>query len=498
MLRSTRQGSARIVTRITSRSFSHTNMAAAHAEDDVLFSNRDLARVVTLNRPKKLNSLNTLMVLKISPRLVEYSKSSVANMVFLNSNSPKGLCAGGDVAECAAQIKDHQNPGYASDFFQQEYNLNYLISTYPKPYIAFMDGITMGGGVGLSVHAPFRIATERTKLAMPEMDIGFFPDVGTTFFLPRLDDYLGRYYAMTGKVMNGVEAYYAGFATHFVKSDRLDQLASRLANLQPPALNDQKPEDNHNSTVGSQREYFAQVNAAIEEFAATSIDENPLTLEQQNTIKNAFSKNTVEEILAQLDQDGSDFALQTKKTVLSKSPTSLKVALELMIRGAENTIRGQLELEMVAATNIMNLKLEQNDFVLGVSHKLIEKIKEPAFPNWYKHPNVSEISKDYVNKILDSSIHSAKLNQPLLQKFFGVNYKQYPHHMGLPSNKQVEDYVTGNDGSNRSYLPTPAEVIKHFERLTHNKVGVKQKVERILAVHGDTSKYDNKYVSWAK
>ena len=498
MLRITNKGVTRGVTRTSLRSFSVSNMAAAHAEDDVLFSNRDLARVVTLNRPKKLNSLNTLMVLKIAPRLVEYSKSSVANMVLLNSNSPKGLCAGGDVAECASQIKNESNPGYASDFFQQEYNLNYLIATYPKPYVSFMDGITMGGGVGLSVHGPFRIATERTKLAMPEMDIGFFPDVGTTFFLPRLDDNLGRFYAMTGKVMSGVEAYYAGFATHYVTSDRLDQLATRLANLQPPALNDQKPADNHSSTVSSQREFFAQVNSAIEEFAATSIDENPLTVEQQKTIKNAFSKNTVEEILALLDQDGSDFALQTKKTLMTKSPTSLKVALELMIRGAENTIRAQLELEMIAATNIMHLKPEQNDFVLGVSHKLIDKVKEPAFPNWYKHPNVSEISKEHVEKLLDSSIHTAKLNHPLLQKFFGVNYKEYPHHMGLPSAKQVEDYVTGNDGSNRSYLPTPAEVVKHFQRATNNKVKKKKKVERILAIHGESSKYDNKYVSWVK
>ena len=120
---------------------------------------------------------------------------------------------------------------------------------------------------------------------------------------------------------------------------------------------------------------------------------------------------------------------------MTKSPTSLKVALELMIRGAENTIRAQLELEMIAATNIMHLKPEQNDFVLGVSHKLIDKVKEPAFPNWYKHPNVSEISKEHVEKLLDSSIHTAKLNHPLLQKFFGVNYKEYPHHMGLPSAK---------------------------------------------------------------
>lgn len=478
--------------------YSTGSNSIGYAEDDVLFSNKNMARLVTLNRPKKLNSLNSSMVSKIFPRLLEYSKSSVNNVIILNSTSPKGLCAGGDVTECVKQMKEG-NPRYASNFFQQEYNLNYLISTCPKPYVSLMDGITMGGGVGLSVHAPFRVATEKTKLAMPEMDIGLFPDVGTTFFLPRLDDKVGYYLALTGQMLNGLDAYMLGFATHYVPSDRIDALVNRLSNLQPPSVNDNKPEDNHASILNNNKEYFAQVNQAIEEFTENKLPDGymyPFTAEQLKLIKTAFSQSSVEEILSVLQKDGSDFAQKTYNTVLAKSPLSLKVAFELLNRGAENSIRQQFELEMISATNMVNIKPEASDFVKGVSHKLIDKIKEPAFPEWNLAKQPNEISSEYVQKLVTKSVHTSKLKEPLIQKLFGINYKSYPYNMGLPNGNQVKNYVTGNDGSGRSYLPTPTEVLKHFKQSTSSKLGVELKVQSTLDVHGEASKYDNKYVSW--
>lgn len=469
-----------------------------YAEDDVLFSNKNMARLVTLNRPKKLNSLNTSMVSKIFPRLLEYSKSSVNNVIILNSTSAKGLCAGGDVAECVTQMKKN-NPGYASDFFQKEYNLNYLISTCPKPYVSLMDGITMGGGVGLSVHAPFRIATEKTKLAMPEMDIGLFPDVGTTFFLPRLDDKVGYYLALTGQVLNGLDSYMLGFATHYVPSERIDSLVNRLSNLQPPSVNDSKPEDNHTSILNNNKEYFAQVNEAIEEFTENKLPEDykyPFTTDQLKLIKHAFSQPTVEEVLSALQKDGSEFAQKTYDTIISKPPTSLKVAFELLNRGSQNTIRQQFELEMITATNLVNIKPESSDFVRGVSHKLIDKIKEPASPEWNLAGQPNEISSESIQKLVSKSVSTSKLNEPLLEKLFGINYKYYPYNMGLPNGNQVKNYVTGNDGSGRSYLPTPTEVAKYFKQSTNSKLGVDLKIQSILGVHGEASKYDNKYVSW--
>ncbi|SGZ56521.1 CIC11C00000002101 [Sungouiella intermedia] len=462
---------------------------SGYAADDVLFHNENMARVITLNRVNKLNSLNTSMVSKIIPRLVEYAKLDVSNMVILTSNSPKALCAGGDVAECAAQILKG-NPGYASDFFQKEYNMNYLIATYSKPYVALMDGITMGGGVGLSVHAPFRIATEKTKLAMPEMDIGFFPDVGTTFFLPRLDDKLGYYYALTGEILSGLDAYMAGFATHYLPSERVSQLVQRLSNLNPPVINGTKDEA---SVLRSQKDYFAQVNEVISEFAETKLPQDykfHLSAEETSLINQAFSKPSFDEVLATFKNAGTDFGTKTFERLSAKSPTCVRVAFELMNKGAKSTIRNQLELELITATNMMNAKLEENDFVKGVKHKLIDKIKEPNLPEW------TTFDAARVEKLQSKSIYTAKLPSPLLENFFGVNFNNYIFNMGLPSNSQIEDYITGRDGSNRSYLPTPNEVFKHFKQLTNNKLGVEEKVARTLAVHGEASKYDNKYVSW--
>lgn len=460
-----------------------------YAADDVLFHNENMARVVTLNRVKKLNSLNTSMVSKIIPRLVEYAKLDVSNMVILTSNSPKALCAGGDVAECAAQILNG-NPNYATDFFQKEYSMNYLIATYSKPFVALMDGITMGGGVGLSVHAPFRIATEKTKLAMPEMDIGFFPDVGTTFFLPRLDDKLGYYYALTGEVLSGLDAYMAGFATHYLPSERIPQLVQRLSNLNPPVINGTKDEA---TILRSQKDYFAQVNEVINEFAETNLPEGyrfHLSADEVSLINTAFSKSTFDDVLATFKNAGTEFGTKTFDRLAAKSPTCIRVAFDLMNKGAKNTIRGQLELELVTATNMMNAKLEVNDFVKGVKHKLIDKVKEPNLPQW------APFDAARVEKLQSKSIHTAKLPSPLIENFFGVNFNNYIFNMGLPTNSQIEDYITGRDGSNRLYLPTPNEVLKNFKQSTNNKLGVEEKVARILAIHGEASKYDNKYVSW--
>lgn len=461
----------------------------SHVADDVLFHNENLARVITLNRVNKLNSLNTSMVTKIEPNLVELAKSDVANLVILNSNSPKALCAGGDVAECAQQVLKG-NPAYASNFFQEEYNMNYLIATYAKPYVSLMDGITMGGGVGLSVHAPFRVATEKTKLAMPEMDIGFFPDVGTTFFLPRLDDHLGFYYALTAHVLSGLDAYVAGFATHYVPSDRVPLLVNRLANLNPPKLNGAPVEG---SVVKSQKEYFIQVNMAIEEFAETKLPEGykfHLADDEIALINTAFSSNTFEQALAVFKNANTEFGNKTYERLVSKSPTSTHVAFDLLKKGAKNDLRSQLELELVTSTNMMFNNLEKNDFVKGVKHKLIDKIKEPFFPQW------SPFEEGTVKKLQLNSIATAKLAQPLIRKYFGVNFKEYLFNFGLPTNGEVANYITGQDGSNRKYLPTPNEVFRHFESTTGNKLGVRAKVQRILNLHGEASKYDNKYVSW--
>lgn len=173
--------------------------------DDVLFDKIYGVRTIELNRPKKLNSLNGSMARKIIPRLREWSQSQLANVIVIKG-SGRAFCAGGDVVALAQQNQEGAEAQQKSkDYFGLEYKLDHLIATYSKPYVAFLDGITMGGGVGLSVHAPFRIATENTVFAMPETTIGFFPDVGASFFLPRMDGQLGKYLALTSAQLKGAD-----------------------------------------------------------------------------------------------------------------------------------------------------------------------------------------------------------------------------------------------------------------------------------------------------
>lgn len=454
---------------------------ATYASDPVLFKSENGARIISLNRPEKLNALSSQMISMMEPRLAEYAKLASASMVILTSTSPRALCAGGDVlAVVTDSVKGH--PQNAARYFRDEYNLDYLIATFSKPYVALMDGITFGGGLGLCMHAPFRVATERTKVAMPEMDIGFFPDVGSSFFLSRLDDYRGFYYALTGKALSGVDSYFAGFATHYVPLDRIGPLISRLLALLPSSLG-----------VHSALDFFALVNVAINEFSETALPKDyslPHSAAEIHTIANCFSQPSVEDILNALRADGSKFALETCETLEAKPMSLLKLSLELLQRATKKSIKAQFESEVIAATNLLAVNPKESDFVAGVSHKIINKIRDPPYPAWS-----GELSNEWINKMLLPSDATKDLPQPLLNTYFNIDYNLYPHHMGLPTNSNVQAFICGTDGLNRKYLPTPSEVITHFSR-TFPKFGVKQCVQQILDVHGQASTYDNKYVSW--
>ncbi|CAK9438644.1 mitochondrial 37S ribosomal protein mS47 [Lodderomyces beijingensis] len=471
-----------------------SNPTSGAEEAVVLNESKNHARLLILNRVRKLNSLNTEMVELITPGLLANVKAKENNVTILTSNSPKALCAGGDVAECAVQIRKG-NPGYGADFFDKEYNMNYVIATMPKPYVSLMNNITFGGGVGLSVHAPFRVATEKTRLAMPEMDIGFFPDVGTTFFLPRLDDKLGYYTALTGSVLSGLDAYVMGFATHFIKSDKLPQVISRLANLQPPELE----EGVEISLVKGNSAYFDQVNSVLNDFSEKKLPDDYKFLLSDDEIdlnRKAFSQKSIDHVLKYFEDESknSPFAKKTLETLLQKPRTSLTIGFELMNKGLHNTIKEQLALEMVSATNIMRIPADKNDFAKGVIHKLVDKIKEPFFPQWN---DPSTVTPEFLSYIFTETEETRKfLSSPLIDKWFGLDYNNYPLNYGLPRAGEVAQYIAGTDGSNRSYLPTPAEVFKHFKQKTNNKLGLELKIEQLLNLHGETAKYDNKYVSW--
>ncbi|KAF5093826.1 hypothetical protein D0Z03_002277 [Geotrichum reessii] len=298
------------------------------------------------------------MIDKLTPKVLEYVKNDSIKALVLKGAGGKALCAGGDVAALASGISKNGNAGSvdATTFFRDEYILVQLIATLSKPYVALMHGITMGGGVGVSVHAPFRIATEKTLFAMPETDIGFFPDVGGTYFLSRLDGEIGTYLALTSARLRGYDVVSAGIATHYIPSDRLPALEKRLAEA---------------TTESSSKNQFELVNSVLNEFEVDAPKDYKFSLagKTRKLIDRAFGKNTIQEVVTELENDGSEFALATKDIILARSPTSVAVTLQALRRGKKIGVSEALDKEYRLSENFMY----HHDFVEGVSAKLISK-----------------------------------------------------------------------------------------------------------------------------
>ncbi|KAJ6113054.1 3-hydroxyisobutyryl-CoA hydrolase [Penicillium capsulatum] len=410
--------------------------------DDVLFDSIYGLRSVELNRPKKLNSLNGSMVRKIFPRL--------------KVTGPKALCAGGDVAALALQNeKGEEGQRASTEFFGLEYRLDHLIATYSKPVISFMDGITMGGGVGLSMHAPFRIATERTVFAMPETTIGFFPDVGGSFFLPRLDGETGTYLALTSERLKGVQALYSGIATHYMHSSVLSNLTQRLSELVFPD-NVELPER------------LDIVNKTIAEFSLglPSLEEEPMLLagELRQAIDRCFQHTSVEEIINALEREEKhqEWARKTIETLLSRSPTSLKVTLRQLRLGKQWDIAETFQREHDIAGNFMR----HPDFVEGVKARLMSK--PPRQAQW-QPSSLSEVQSSDVGAFFERPEGEGPLR---LQT--EVNYSQYPHQrFALPSEGEIEKLA-------RESRSNKAKIIETCVKRWNQKEGVREKVTEVL------------------
>lgn len=216
----------------------------------------------------------------------------------------------------------------SQDLFREEYILNNAIASCQKPYVALIDGITMGGGVGLSVHGQFRVATERSLFAMPETGIGLFPDVGGGYFLPRLQGKLGYFLALTGFRLKGRDVHRAGIATHFVDSEKLHVLEEELLALKSPSAED---------VAGVLESYHAK--------SKMGQDKSIIFEEHMDKINSCFSANTVEQILENLRQDGSPFAMEQIKVINKMSPTSLKITLRQLMEGSSKTLQEVLTME---------------------------------------------------------------------------------------------------------------------------------------------------------
>ncbi|KAL9124577.1 MAG: hypothetical protein Q9217_006106 [Psora testacea] len=434
--------------------------------DDVLFNSHYCVRTIELNRPKKLNSLNASMARKIIPRLLEWQKSDMANILLISGAGPKAFCAGGDVAALAQQnTNGPEGQKQSHAYFGLEYQLDHLIATYPKPYIAYLDGITMGGGVGLSVHAPIRIATERTLFAMPETTIGFFPDVGGSFFLPRLEGKIGTYLALTSERLKGVNAFYAGVATHYIDSSVLPSLTARLGELQFKDYEDLQTR-------------LSTIDATIAEFDTGLPHDEPMLLagELRRAVDRSFNQSSIEEIIAAISKEtkrdpASDpedirtWAIKTLQTLSERSPTSLRVALRQMQMGSEWTINETFEREHSLAGKFM----QHPDFIEGVSARLIRK--PPTTPVW-NPPSLEGVSDRDIDEMFKPTPGEQRLQ--LLNLGRGGGYMQYPYQMGLPRETDIEQFI-------RQGGKTHPQVLKHFLKQKNQRVGVQEKVEEVLA-----------------
>jgi enoyl-CoA hydratase len=332
-------------------------------DDEVICEKQGAAGLIVLNRPKALNALTLGMVRGMRRALDAWAEDPAVTRIVVTGAGEKAFCAGGDIR----RLHDLGRAGDTAEalaFWGEEYQLNALIHRYAKPYVSLIDGIVMGGGVGVSVHGRYRVGGPRYLFAMPEVGIGFFPDVGGIYALPRLPGKTGMYLALTGERVYLADAAALGLVTHAVSADATAAIRQALIDGTP-----------------------------VEETLAThAVDPGPAPLaEHRALIDECFAADSVPGILDRLDKagaGGSDFAAKTAATIRTKSPTSLSIAFEQMRRG------GSLDFEEAMRTDfrIVSRIAEGHDFYEGVRAVLIDKDNKPA----WKPATLAEIDPDAI------------------------------------------------------------------------------------------------------
>jgi enoyl-CoA hydratase len=301
---------------------------------------------IRLDRPKALHALTREMCSAMIAALLDWRTRSEVEAVMLDHAEGRGFCAGGDVVMIARSGAGDGSEARA--FFHEEYRLNHLLFTYAKPTIAFMDGITMGGGVGISQPCRYRIATENTRFAMPETAIGLFPDVGGGWYLPRLPGRVGVFLALTGARLDGAECLELGLATHYIPSLALDELKAEIV-AEPQRLE-----------------------ALLDEYGAPPPPARIAA--NRERIDRLFAADDYEAILAALETDGSDWAKAELATLRTKSPQACKVSLRIVYDGARvQDFAHEMKQEYAVASRVV----QRHDFVEGVRALLIDKDNQP-------------------------------------------------------------------------------------------------------------------------
>ena len=335
-------------------------------EGDLVARREDFAGIIRLNRPKAINAVTLEMFRDIDKALDAFEADPEVAVIVLEGAGERGLCAGGDIRALWESSKVKGDLGKI--LWREEYILNARIAKFPKPYVAFMDGIVMGGGVGLSAHGAHRVVTERTRLAMPEVGLGFFPDVGGTFLLSRAPGEIGSYFGLTGQTMNGPDAIHARFADAVVPSSKLPALREALTKFRPGTTS-------------------AEIKTLIDGFA-TGESAGPVAA-MQSRIDGWFAHDRMEDVVAALGRDGSELAQATLKTLGEKSPRGMVVTLKLLrLARASSSLEECLVREYRAALEVF----ASDDFREGVRAAVIDKDRSPK----WSPPRIEDVTPEMV------------------------------------------------------------------------------------------------------
>lgn len=318
--------------------------------DDILTRIEGHAGLISLNRPGAIHALTLDMVHAMTEALLKWKDDDAVKCVIIDHAEGRGFCAGGDIAFLRnSALNDNGESG--RKFFHDEYQLNHLLFTYPKPVVAFMDGITMGGGVGISQPARFRVATENTRFAMPETGIGLFPDVGGGWYLSRLEGRVGQFLALTGARLDGAECLELGLATHYLSSESLAEAKARIAT-----------------------EDVERIDGILGTLSATPPEARIVS--SILAINRHFASDQYEHILANLEVDESDWAMKELATLRTKSPQTCKVALRQLATSAGlDDFADNMRMEYRIGSRV----LVRPDFAEGVRAVIVDKDNDPKW-----------------------------------------------------------------------------------------------------------------------
>lgn len=342
-------------------------------EPQILFTEIPAAQgnigVITLNRPRALNALSPEMIIAMKDQLQNWAIDPNINIVFIQSSAERSFCAGGDLKEVYKYGRTNYIQGM--HFYTTEYELNLLIHEFPKPYIALLNGIAMGGGLGISMHSARVLATETLQLAMPETGIGFFPDVGAGFFLKDCPHKIGMYLGLTGSAIGIADATYAKLVDAFVPSKSMAKIIPEL------------------STQDLTKDPLTKLDAIINKYQQEA---EHSTLQQNSAvIEKCFGAESIEGILTALNAENTAWTKQQIQILNSRSPTSLKIAFKVFTMESGMSLKQALSMELRLTTKMM----QEHDIYEGIRAVLIDKTRDPK----WQPANLKDVQESELNKL---------------------------------------------------------------------------------------------------